>query len=386
MSFNKKIYYIANARMPTEKAHGIQLAKMCEAFVEQGADIELIVPNRKTAAQTIQDFYGLRTPVSVKKLPVIDWYGANRIGFFIGSASFALGYFFYLLGKRLRGESCIVYMTDIDQFSFFLIPFAGIPYFCEIHDAKKKNLRFSLLFRRARGIITINSIIKRELCAIFGIAREKIIIHPNGIDMTMYASAPSQESARRSLDLPLDKKIILYAGKFYSWKGLDILFDAAVDLDDDMLIVFVGGTEEDLKKATGKTFIPKQVKCAGHQDFKKIPQWLAAADVLLVLGTKQNDYSYLHTSPMKCFEYMASLRPIVGSATPANREIITEKEALLYEPDNAKDLGEKIMYALSHREEMSERAQGAYTRVQTFAWDARAERILGFMQLHKLPI
>ena len=159
----KKIYYIANARMPTEKAHGIQLAKMCEAFVEQGIDLELVVPRRRTTCASLKDFYGLRTDVPIKKISVIDWYVSGRMGFFVSSVSFALGYFFYLLGKRLRGEKFIIYMTDIDQFSFFLIPFLRVPYFCEIHDAKKKRLPFVLLFNNACGIITINAIIKKEL-------------------------------------------------------------------------------------------------------------------------------------------------------------------------------------------------------------------------------
>ena len=41
-----KILYIANARIPTEKAHGIQIIKTCEAFVEFGHKVELVLPWR----------------------------------------------------------------------------------------------------------------------------------------------------------------------------------------------------------------------------------------------------------------------------------------------------------------------------------------------------
>ncbi|HEV8666352.1 MAG TPA: hypothetical protein VN665_00695, partial [Candidatus Paceibacterota bacterium] len=63
-----KIYYVANARMPTEKAHGIQIAKMCEAFIESGIDLTLVVPSRKTTPESVQEFYNLRTPVAVQRL------------------------------------------------------------------------------------------------------------------------------------------------------------------------------------------------------------------------------------------------------------------------------------------------------------------------------
>ena len=44
----KKIIYVANIRLPTEKAHGVQIMKMCEALARAGAIVELVVPNRHT--------------------------------------------------------------------------------------------------------------------------------------------------------------------------------------------------------------------------------------------------------------------------------------------------------------------------------------------------
>ena len=41
-----KIFYLANARIPTEKAHGIQIMKMCEALAEQSCELELVIPRR----------------------------------------------------------------------------------------------------------------------------------------------------------------------------------------------------------------------------------------------------------------------------------------------------------------------------------------------------
>lgn len=365
--------------MPTEKAHGIQLAKMCEAFVEQGIDLELIVPDRATLTGTIKDFYGLQMPIAVRKLPVIDWYGASRIGFFIGSLSFAFGYFLYLVSKRIRGETFIIYTTDIDQFSFFLIPFIGVPYFAEIHDAKPKRLAFVLLFRFARGIITINSIIKKELSEVFHIAPKYIIMHPNGIDLSMFGSLPLKTEARDTLGVPQDKVIVLYVGKFYGWKGLDVAIEAARITGEDMDFYFIGGTKDELIQSSGIKDIPPSVQCMGHRQFTEIPMWLACADFCLVLGTKRNDYSYLHTSPMKFFEYMASNRPIIASRTPANTEIVSEQETLMYEPDNAKDLAAKIHYALGHRDEMRERALRARRKVEDFSWEKRSGGIIRFI-------
>ncbi len=42
-----KLVYIANVRIPTEKAHGYQICKMCEEFSSQGIKVELWVPTRE---------------------------------------------------------------------------------------------------------------------------------------------------------------------------------------------------------------------------------------------------------------------------------------------------------------------------------------------------
>lgn len=373
-----KMYYIANARMPTERAHGIQLAKMCEAFIEEGIDLELVAPGRRTSTQTVQDFYGLRVGIPVKKLPVIDWYSFGRWGFIIGSCSFILSYFFYFLWKRIRGERGIIYTTDIDQFSFFLIPFLGMPYVVEMHDAKKKNFRFSFFLSRACGIVAINSIIKQALCEVFGLDMKRIVVHPNGIDRESFRAFPTKFEARSTLGLPQESVIALYVGKFYAWKGMEVLCDAAA-LSQDILFFLVGGTIQEFETTTGRRDVPSNIIAVGQRDFKEIPKWLAAADVTVLLGTKQNDYSFLHTSPMKLFEYMAAGKPIIASNTPANREIISEQEAYFYEPDNASDLAAKIQYVSRNPEEARIKTIQAADKVMCFSWQRRTEEILEFI-------
>ena len=144
---NMKIYYVANARMPNEKAHGIQLAKMCEAFVDAGANFELIVPNRGEK-KSIRRFYGLDHDIPVKYLPIINTYNFGRFGFAFASLTFMFSYLFYLLFKNIKRENFIIYTIDMDQFSFLFIPFIGKKYFVEIHDAKEKDSHFKSCKRK----------------------------------------------------------------------------------------------------------------------------------------------------------------------------------------------------------------------------------------------
>ncbi len=381
-----KIYYIANARMPTERAHGIQLAKMCEAFLDRGISLELVVPRRATAQKLIASFYGLRREIPITKLWVMDTYLYGRMGYVVGSLSFAVAYFCYFLVKRIRGERFLIYTTDIDQFSFFLIPFIGVPYFAEIHDAKAKKFPFTHFFSRARGLIVINNIIKEKLCVRFGIEPARIIVHPNGIDLITFHREYVLLDARKKLGLPQDKKIVLYIGKFYDWKGLDTLIDAADLLKEyiTLLFYFVGDTEENLKKVTKRATLPPSIRCVSHRDLKEIPLWLSAANVCVALGTKKSEYSYYHTSPMKLFEYMAiSGYAIIAAETSAMKEIVSDDHVVFYRPDDAGDLAKKITECIGGGHNFEEKSRKAFERVRGFTWEKRASSIVAFIE-HRL--
>ncbi|MEK7098903.1 MAG: glycosyltransferase family 4 protein [Patescibacteria group bacterium] len=374
-----RMIYVANARMPTEKAHGIQIAKMCEAFIEQGVSVELLLPSRGGDRRSIREFYGLRVDVPTRRLLVPDWYG-SRIGFVASSFLFALRYFFHLVRRRhIHGERFIIYTTDLDQFSFFLIPFLGIPYFVEMHDAKKKRWAFRLLFWRARAIIAVNDIIRRQLIAVFSIPAERIIVRPNGYDAIVFRHPEEKDDARRVLGLPSGRKIVVYVGRIYAWKGLDTLI-ATARLLPDVLFYLVGGTQEALQNIGATGEISGNLIAAGSWHHTQIPRWLWAADILIVFGTKKDEYSYFHTSPMKLFEYMAARRPIIASRTPAIEAVVSDENVFFCMPDSPTDTAEKIRFVLEHPAEAEQKT--AIAGQNLFSWSTRAEDIANFIRHH----
>ncbi|TSC67968.1 MAG: group 1 glycosyl transferase [Parcubacteria group bacterium Gr01-1014_72] len=341
-----KVYYVANFYVPFEKAYGIQLAKMCEALIEAGADVVVVAPRRHGGAplQTPREFYNLRVPLPVRYLPTLPLFNFGRIGFVIASAFFMIVYLKYLWWKRLMGEKFVIHAIDMDQFSFALVPLVGVAFIAELHDAKPRSLSFAFLLSRARHILVVNRLIKEALMKNFSLPSEKITVAPNGIDERMYEELPTKEAARDALGIPRGSKLALYVGRLYDWKGTEILAEAA-RLTPDVTIGFLGATEEEYEKVTGE-HAPRNLRFFGSVSHGEVPKWLAAADLLLVLGTKQNEYSYRYTSPMKLFEYLPLGRPIVAARTPAIESVVSEKEVFFYEPDNVTDLSHVITKAL----------------------------------------
>ena len=371
-----KIYYVANARMPNDKAHGIQIAKMCEAFIEERVNLVLVVP-RRGMSQPLRKFYDLRVDVSIVRLPAINLYNYGRMGYFISSVSFMITSLIFLWWKRFLGEHFIIYTIDLDNYSSSALPLAHRPLFTEMHGGKPYSLAQQFLFRHLLGVFAINGLIVDEFKQRFSHSNTNYLVEPNGVDLALFTSHDKME-ARRKLNIPQDIKMVLYTGRFFEWKGLEILLKAA-EITQGIEWYIVGGTKEEFYKIV-QTSPPSSMHFMGNQEQVMIPWWLAAADALIVLGTKRDQQSYLYTSPMKLFEYLLSERCIVASNTPAIGQIVSNEEALLYEPDNAEDFAAKINDAVLLTTAMREKISKAHKIGETHSWNGRARRILTSIQ------
>src|SRR3989344_9301562 len=372
----RKVYYVANFYMPFEKAYGIQLAKMCEALIEEGVDLTLVVPSRGSQG-LLKEFYGLRVEVPTIWLPTLDLASYERFGYFCMSLSFSISYTIFLLYKWLRGERFVLYTIDADRYSSSALSLIPAPLFSEMHGGKSRTFGQRILFWRMRGVISINKIIIEDLKAVFRRSPALYIAEPNGVDLAMF-SPRDRTKARAKRGLPLDEPIVLYAGIFYEWKGLEIIPRAAA-LTPELRWQMVGDTREKFISVVEES-LSVNMYFGGGRPYSEMPLWIAAADAVLVLGTKRNEQSYRWTSPLKLFEHMAAGRPIVASATPAIKDAVSEDEALLYEPDNAKDLADKARQAAADGDSIDGLVNRAAQAVQRHSWNERARRVIHFIE------
>lgn len=369
-----KIYYVANVRWPTSRAHGIQLAKMSEALMEEGVDLTLIVPNRGEGDP--QTFYGLRQPIPVIRIPNLNL-GNSALGFNLSALWFAAASFLFLALKRPVKDS-IIYTIDLDQFSFFLLPFLGRPVFVEVHGSKKLSFFSKIFFSKISGVFAVSEGVKSNLIKSFNLSLEKIIVCPNGIDFQMFENLPAAETIRQKLNFPKGP-VFLYVGRFYSWKGLEVLPAAAEKVGEKASIVLVGGSATEFSRITGEKKLPANLIFAGIQPFSEIPLWLNAADFLLVTATKKDEYSYHETSPMKLFEYLATGKLIIAAKTPAIGNVVSAEEVIFYEPDDVVDLIKQMNFVLDNQNVCDAKAQRALAKAKEFSWQKRAERVLALM-------
>lgn len=377
MSTNQKLYILANARVPSKKAYAIQLAKMCEAFVETGTTVELVIPGTHASRELpLKSYYQLRADVPVQTVSALDWYSSGKIPFILGSLVYMISSMWYLWTQRMRNIRGMVYVVDMDSFSYLSCVFSPYPYTIEI-DRMPATALHSVALRRARGVVCINREVRSDLLEATHLPPERVIDSPNGVDPSWF-DGPSKLEARQQLGIPKDERFALFVGRFWDYKGIHVLAKAAAYLDNARLYV-VGGTREEFMKALKVDAIPDSMHVAGECKHHEVPLWLAAADSLIVVGSRGNVLSARYFSPMKVYEYMAADRPIIAAEVPAIRAILPEDMGLWYEPDDAEDLAVKITQMLTHIDKYQHVAHAAQDEARQHTWAMRAKQVTEFM-------
>lgn len=346
-----KILYLANIRIPTEKAHGIQIMKTCEAFSNLGHEITLLVPWRfNKIKENPFDYYGVKKNFKIKKIFSIDLIRFGRFGFLLQTFFFSEVAAWYLLFRKFD----LIYSRD--EIPLFFVGAFSKNIIYEAHTP-----RFNFFIRRFNKIITISDGLK-QFYINKGVVEDKICIVPDAVDLDMFNISATKSECREKLNLPLDKKIVMYAGHLYDWKGVDTLAKSKEFLDENIEIIFVGGLDKDVEKFRKKYNNVNVLDSVLHKD---IPFYLKSANVLVLPNSAKSDVSKLYTSPMKLFEYMASGVPIVASDLPSIREILNEGNSTLVEADNTKALANGIKIALNKD------GIKAMNDAKEFSWDKR---------------
>ncbi len=103
----------------------------------------------------------------------------------------------------------------------------------------------------------------------------------NGIDTERFGAASNDErqAAREQLGFPLDRRVILFVGRFVRKKGLSIINELARRFPE-VLWVLVGSGPEDPAKWTREN-----VRLPGRVNHDGLPQFYHAADLLLLPST-----------------------------------------------------------------------------------------------------
>lgn len=111
----------------------------------------------------------------------------------------------------------------------------GKPVVCHLHlpPPPRRSAQEDLALRRARRLIAVSRFTARQWSESLRIAPDRFSIVHNGVDLDRFVPAdePRRRTVRQALGLPVDRFLVLYAGRIDPDKGVDRALETATMLD-----------------------------------------------------------------------------------------------------------------------------------------------------------
>jgi glycosyltransferase involved in cell wall biosynthesis len=233
------------------------------------------------------------------------------------------------------------------------------------------------------GVVTHSEMAKDSFLKA-GINPESILVAYNGCSPSVDQAIRTRLSFRQALQLPVEGKIVLYAGHLNRKKGIEILL-AIARLCREYHFVLVGGFPESpqwqwiLKTARlqkiGNIHLKARVSPA------RVTEFLYAADCLIIPPSSAPLQNFRRTVlPIKTFRYLASGRPIVAPDLPDIREVLVHNHnAVLVPPDSPEDAARSLRALLADDHLLEKVSQNALSDAQKYTWKKRAAKIYSFL-------
>ena len=259
---------------------------------------------------------------------------------------------FYCLKSRVDFVHLHIYRFAFwERFNILLFKFFGFKIIVTVHDiepfakfGEKVNINYDDFLKHSDAIIVHTDFSAQCLNRLLNKKnREKIRKVKSGDMDFIYKKEIAKEEARKKLNLPLDKKIIMFFGQIKKVKGLDILVKAFNIVgknfqDANLLIVgkpwkvdlneYLNLIEDELKDRVilRANFIPNE----------EVPFYFASADIVVLPYRKIYNSSVI----LRAFDYGSA---VIASDLDTFKEFIEEGETgYLFKSENAESLAEKI--------------------------------------------
>lgn len=238
-----------------------------------------------------------------------------------------------------------------------------------------------LNLKAAARIFVVSEVERRNLLSA-GVADEKIMVNPNGVDTEKFRPGAGGHSLRAELGIPEDETLAGFVGTFGPWHGVMELARAVTLLPADarirFLLIGAGKLREEVERVVREAGVMERVVFAGVVEHERVPAYLDACDVLVSPHVPLGDGSEFFGSPTKLFEYMAMGKGIVASRLGQIGDVLEdEATALLVEPGDVRALSSAIL-RLAREPKLRERlGMAARERaIEQHTWARNAQRVL----------
>lgn len=197
-----------------------------------------------------------------------------------------------------------------------------------------------------------------------GIPSPKIKVVPNGVDAEKFFN---REKINR-------KKNILYVGSLTKNKGVHLLLEAFSKLSYKypgfrLVITGDGPEEENLRNLSEKLLIKNKVDFYGSKPHDEIGS-IMSDSFLFVLPSKDEGFGVV------LIEALASGLPCVAFNSGGVKDILSNNNGILVEPENVSELSCAIEKLITNRNLYKQLSANGIDVAKEYKWDTIAEKII----------
>jgi glycosyltransferase involved in cell wall biosynthesis len=196
-----------------------------------------------------------------------------------------------------------------------------------------------------------------------GLPKSRVHIIPNGVNLNFFKPYDRDE-ARKKLNLPTDKLIVLTIGYIEPRKGLHTLIKAArtvINEEPDGYFLIVGRVRNHykwymtyLEKLLSKLGLNKHFKFVGFVPTEEIPLYISAADIFALT-------SYAEGAPLVIPQAMACRRIVIATQGAAAEYLPPN---LVVQNGNSDEIAQKISFYLSNTKERRLNSKELYKKAK----------------------
>ena len=230
----------------------------------------------------------------------------------------------------------------------------------------------SYVLSRADAVVTICDLLKKELQPRAS-RPENVHVVANGVDAQAFVPQAADDTLKARWGLA-GKEVILYAGTFQPYEGLDLLVRAIGILarsNPSAHLVIVGGSagfahgtgsvseeERELLGVVRETGVADRVTFTGRIPHAEVKNMYAIADV--VAYPRRLTRTTALTTPLKPLEAMAMAKPVVVSDVAPMLELVRDGQTgVVFRAGDVLDLASKLGKLLRNSALREQLGQGA---------------------------
>jgi glycosyltransferase involved in cell wall biosynthesis len=371
-----RIAYVFDPLLPLRDTDTEQVMNTVSALLRRGAEVELVLPRSSlrpgVSEAELGDFYKVDPTPRVRHLRSLfpSYRPLEKLAHAVRAASY----------RPLR-QFDIVYTRNVSGMVAALAwrhPLVYETYrpWADQYPALAPLFRTAMARHNFVGGV-LHSAYARQKYIDIGVDPNRLEVVHNGYEPRLFSPRLSRAEARRAIALDDDRPLLLYAGRVNLAKGLGIVLELA-DRHRDVAFALVGS--EGHGEVEERAARMDNVHVFPWTPYDRLPEYLFAADILIIPPSMRGLEVGNTVLPMKLFLYLAAARPILAPRSPDTAELLSHDEnSYLVSPDDLEAASVGLRTLVDDRGLADRLGRTAGELAADLTWDARAEKILAFI-------